>query len=667
MKKDGKTKKDPVLRLLLLSLPLVILLGGATIVRDVVVNQSIRGIDDRVIRETFIGGPRIEQVLWDILNDTEYNSEHILHTAQHLNSRVDTSDFRTPSILHVLYKYPDRLRAEDREILKRALLDYRYWIKDPGEDSMVFWSENHQILGAVAEHLAGQLYPDEIFTNTGKTGAWHRDRGAERIAIWLEQRWTYGFVEWYSNTYYKEDIAPLAALISFTENEELRRRASIIMDLLFYDIATQSYNGSFISSSGRAYEHDRKSDAGSDFEVFLEILFDFDADEAQPEMGPHMLLAYLDGDNYELPPIFESIIKDPETRIIRASNGLNVSELAGEGLVGHEDPQIMMQWAMESFTNPEIIHNSVTFIHEYGLLRNSDLNAFKDVNIGLLRSMKLLPFVSRVLNPQQNGVSIQRANAYTYRTPEYMMYSAQEYHPGDYGDQQHVFGITLDADLMIFHTHPAVPPGAGGVNGNSPKYWVGYGHIPHTAQDQNVNLSIYRLPRRKGIMEKALLEYTHAWFPFKKFDEAIVDGNIAAGRRGDAYVAIIASGELRYRSERLENLILAGKESWWITEAGSAGSDGTFDGFLARIRAQADDISYDRGTLSYPVRGGDGGPRLLELAYQSGFSVDGQPVDTSYPRFDSVYLQAERKPDELAIAHGGMELLLDFRRQTRRW
>jgi hypothetical protein len=196
---------------------------------------------------------------------------------------------------------------------------------------------------------------------------------------------------------------------------------------------------------------------------------------------------------------------------------------------------------------------------------------------------------------------------------------------------------------------------------------VGYGHIPHTAQDQNVNLSIYRLPRRKGIMEKALLEYTHAWFPFKKFDEAIVDGNIAAGRRGDSYVAIIASGELRYRSERLENLILAGKESWWITEAGSAGSDGTFDGFLGRIRAQADDISYDRGTLSYPVRGGDGGPRLLELAYQSGFSVDGQPVDTSYPRFDSVYLQAERKPDELAIAHDGMELLLDFRRQTRRW
>jgi hypothetical protein len=445
--------------LLLLSLPLVILLGGATIVRDVVVNQSIRGIDDRVIRETFIGGPRIEQVLWDILNDTEYNSEHILHTAQHLNSRVGHQRFphpEHPSRALQISRPPAGRRPGNPETRATGLP-----VLDQGSRR-----GQHGVLerkppdpGAVAEHLAGQLYPDEIFTNTGKTGAWHRDRGAERIAIWLEQRWTYGFVEWYSNTYYKEDIAPLAALISFTENEELRRRASIIMDLLFYDIATQSYNGSFISSSGRAYEHDRKSDAGSDFEVFLEILFDFDADEAQPEMGPHMLLAYLDGENYELPPIFESIIKDPETRIIRASNGLNVSELAGEGLVGHEDPQIMMQWAMESFTNPEIIHNSVTFIHEYGLLRNSDLNAFKDVNIGLLRSMKLLPFVSRVLNPQQNGVSIQRANAYTYRTPEYMMYSAQEYHPGDYGDQQHVFGITLDADLMIFHTHPAVPPG----------------------------------------------------------------------------------------------------------------------------------------------------------------------------------------------------------------
>jgi hypothetical protein len=288
------------------------------------------------------------------------------------------------------------------------------------------------------------------------------------------------------------------------------------------------------------------------------------------------------------------------------------------------------------------------------------------VNIGLLRSMKLLPLVSRILDPQQNGVAIQRGNAYTYRAREYMMYSAQEYHPGDYGDQQHVFGVTLDADLMVFHTHPAVPPGAGGVNGNSPKYWVGYGRIPHTAQDLNVNLSIYRLPRRKGIMEKALLEYTHAWFPFRSFDEALLDGNIAAGRRGDAYVAFIASGDLRYRSERLENLILPGRVSWWVTEAGSQAQDGSFDAFVERIQEQARGIGFDGERLSYTQLSGPGGRRELELEYRRGLYIDGDLVDTDYPRLDSHYASAERMPETILLSFGGEQWFLDFHRGIRR-
>ena len=91
----------------------------------------------------------------------------------------------------------------------------------PGQDSMCFWSENHQILFAASEYLAGQYYPDETFSNDGKKGTEHMAIARERIMIWLEQRWLYGFTEWYSSVYYVEDIAPLANLIEFADDDEI--------------------------------------------------------------------------------------------------------------------------------------------------------------------------------------------------------------------------------------------------------------------------------------------------------------------------------------------------------------------------------------------------------------------------------------------------------------
>jgi hypothetical protein len=52
---------------------------------------------------------------------------------------------------------------------------------------------------------------------------------------------------------------------------------------------------------------------------------------------------------------------DQQTSIIRASTGLNVSELLDEGLIGLDDRQIMMQWGMEAFSNPEVIDNSICY------------------------------------------------------------------------------------------------------------------------------------------------------------------------------------------------------------------------------------------------------------------------------------------------------------------
>ena len=51
---------------------------------------------------------------------------------------------------------------ECAEPVKRSLTGFKYWMSEPGDDAMCFWSENHQLLFATGEYLAGAAFSDEI-------------------------------------------------------------------------------------------------------------------------------------------------------------------------------------------------------------------------------------------------------------------------------------------------------------------------------------------------------------------------------------------------------------------------------------------------------------------------------------------------------------------------
>ncbi|MDC7244181.1 MAG: hypothetical protein PQJ44_09900 [Sphaerochaetaceae bacterium] len=54
-------------------------------------------------------------------------------------------------------------------------------MSDGSNDSMCYWSENHQILFSVSEYLAGQMFSDKIFTQTGFTGKQHKQRAKKEF------------------------------------------------------------------------------------------------------------------------------------------------------------------------------------------------------------------------------------------------------------------------------------------------------------------------------------------------------------------------------------------------------------------------------------------------------------------------------------------------------
>ena len=80
-----------------------------------------------------------------------------------------------PGIVRMLYQFRES-RLLDRKLVaraERALLSFKYWPDEPGIDSMCTWTENHQIMFAANEYLAGQLFPERAFE--GRRREWTRN------------------------------------------------------------------------------------------------------------------------------------------------------------------------------------------------------------------------------------------------------------------------------------------------------------------------------------------------------------------------------------------------------------------------------------------------------------------------------------------------------------
>ena len=199
---------------------------------------------------------------------------YLYHSLNFIHDRIDCSDFVAHSVLRLVYQFDPNCKnispngkvlelnhPPSQELLdaaKETLLSFKYWPDEPGIDSMCTWTENHYILFSSAAYLAGQLYPDEVFANTGETGEDKMGRNRPRVLRWLEMRFKTGFNEWLSHVYYEEDLAALLSLHDFCEDEEVREKSTKIIDLILLDMVLNQYQGVFGSTHGRSYEAPKK-------------------------------------------------------------------------------------------------------------------------------------------------------------------------------------------------------------------------------------------------------------------------------------------------------------------------------------------------------------------------------------------------------------------------
>ena len=70
------------------------------------------------------------------------------------------------------------------------------------------------------------------------------------------------------------------------------------------------------------------------------------------------------------------------------------ADLEKEGYYGTDNRSMMMQWGMESFSNPEIVRNSLAHIRNSRMFSNNFIKDFKILDFTLLKWLELLTYMA---------------------------------------------------------------------------------------------------------------------------------------------------------------------------------------------------------------------------------------------------------------------------------
>ena len=594
----------------------------------------------------------------------------------YINARYDCLDFRATHLYRIAANGEEFFNkvspsGKVRTLLETTFLGMKFWITEKGDDSVCYFSENHEITFFTLAYLLGRMYPDRIFVNDGRTGTEKAQESRARILTWLELRGKYGFSEFYYHNYLPIDFASISLLIVYgdREDKELMNRARAVLDILCLDYAHAYHFGTIIGAQGRAYARNNINCAFQ--ENTTDLIIDAIWNDSErfgglyyhkpSQVGMFLRLMKLkDKDGaplYEVPAAIKAIALDDSTQTIKTSFGLNLRDFEKLGLLGTEDKQIMMQLGMVALSNPEVINNTFDFVNENRLITNEFFSPFKYFNISILRFLGVFPFISRWFKIYPNGVALERSNVYIYKTKDFKLSTLMGYKPGSAGAQQTTMAALLPGGVTVFTHHPLKDTEFR----SAPGFWGGYGSAPHAVQDQNVMMLIHHIPKKITFSPAPMLPYTHTYLPEELLDEVKVQGKYAFARKGNTFLALIGASDFEYldfseekcavmegllkdKTKRFE-LVQRGREQFTVYELSSADKE-SFEAFIQRIQANA--LSFDGKRLTYHTD-----QRTLDLTFDGAFLLNGEEQSCEYKRYDSSYVQTDYLSEDIVINAGG--------------
>ncbi len=570
-----------------------------------------------------------------------------LGSCEFVDARRDCSDFVTHSLLRLLFQYPTKVSSATRQRIEQTVLGFKYWPSEPGIDNLCTVTENHQILYATAGYLAGQLFPDAIFTNSGQSGRQKMAEMRPRIERWLDLRFRIGFSEWLSNVYYDEDLTALLTMIDFCQDPDLRERSRIIIDLLLFDIAVNSWHGVFGSTHGRSYGNQKKWAWNEAITDTAKLLFGRGIFSAKDNMSaPCFAISPV----YRLPELLFQIANDQAVELEnRQRMGMRAKDAHRWGLHSHQPEDAMALLSFGAYFLPKNAAQTLALFDSFNWWENGFYKPLLGKYRPLTRITRhipiILPLLLRWAERDICRINLEEVNIYTYRTPDYMLSSAPDYRPGYGGFQQHIWQATLGAGAVCFTTHPPKHEGP------PPDYWNGDGTLPRVAQIHNALIAIYHSSTRKGLYITNKLFMTHAWLPKDQFDEVVEDAGWVFARKKAGYLALRTQQPYYWQDvpgeDQQREIIAEGPDNIWICELGAQAEYGSFTAFMACITSAC--VQYNGRSVYYqsPSQG------WLRFGWKGPFLHQGEIIrQRDFPRYDNPYAHAPFGANHIVMRYG---------------
>lgn len=359
---------------------------------------------------------------------------------------------------------------------------------------MQYWSENHQILFATAEYLAGQLFPTQVLkagdgfrskpptSYRDFTGKVRMSRAKARIIRWLDDRLHFGFSEWNAPGYYDEHFTALFNLADFCLDETIRRRAEMVLDLMVFDLARFTHAGSFGVGAGRAHFKHKNCGFQQSVGDVIEMLF-HSRNGIFVEDGELSATGFVTTRRYDVPEALLAIGQDkPRRAVDRSRVSIEFQEGAEYGMGFDREEDILRWWSRGAWFAKYVVPGTQKLVNTYGL---SKTKPYSDIlpklsaaataasGVGALRYIAAGPVAGPLLgNPFASssdiadslsiiteGSAYTRGNIYTYRNRDAMLSSVLNHRAGQLSFQGHNCQATLSMCATVFTSHPSAGGG----------------------------------------------------------------------------------------------------------------------------------------------------------------------------------------------------------------
>lgn len=360
-------------------------------------------------------------------DDTE-----LMVTLRQIERRMDCADFMTCALIRLYQEYG--IDPEQQSEMERVMLNFRYWMDEPGQDGMCFWSENHTLMFFQTAYFFGALWPDKVFSRSGLTGTQMREKGRAKLLEWLQDVNRYGFGEFNSGVYSTITFSALLNVVDYAE-PELSKLAVLACDKLMRQAALHVFHDVVISPEGRDY-----SGVLTPWRSSLQALVQWVRPKA-PYSRSEWLSAFATT-RYRVP----------------------------------DDLDCLMN-ATGNFTYPT--DNAVI-----------DLRKTAEYCLTSVQSPRR-DGVERVWWPDERET--MRDHFLYVKSLNEHFHGTTQFKPGEYGYQQHLWTAALAKDLIVFVNHPG--QSCESATEIRPGYWYGNTIMPALRQEGNVLGAIYAIPQ----------------------------------------------------------------------------------------------------------------------------------------------------------------------------